>query len=222
MRSYVRLLLTALVASLALSIAVGSASAGRSIEVRNAGGGVSATSRLTLRGERAESLQVICDITLLRTISTLIPKITGVLIGGVTGIKIEQTSCRNSLGGGANVIPLGAREDGRRLQWTVNSSPLWKLIFLTFAGTLPDVTRIDFAIEGTQFNLLVRSIVTVECLYQGRAFGEIELSARRVVRARASATTRLPLIRGGELCPRNGSFQGTFAVTPANIEIALL
>jgi hypothetical protein len=90
-----KLLFVLLTAALGLSLAAGGASANRSIEVRGGERGVSAEGRLrfeTVSGGNA----ILCDVTLRRTITRLIPKIPGTLFGKVTGIAIDRGETTSS------------------------------------------------------------------------------------------------------------------------------
>jgi hypothetical protein len=85
-----KLLLAALCALVVCSFAAGSASANRSIEITG-GPQVQTEGQLQFIGtEGSAALEISCDVTFLRTITRLIPKISGTLIGKVTGILINR------------------------------------------------------------------------------------------------------------------------------------
>jgi hypothetical protein len=233
-----KLLLTALVAVLVCSFAVGTASANRSIQVAG-GPNVLASAQLQFIGtEGSASLEITCDITLLRTVAAVIPKIRGTLFGKLTRIDLARggttrsPACRHGsfVREVHDINPLNCTHEeagGGILRWDCSRAPagLWKLIYDSFQGTLPGITGINFHIQGTQFNLRLLEPFggTVECLYEGNGFGLIEISAGVISRARAvRELTGLTRIRGNELvCPGRGSFSGTFTVRP-NLTIRLV
>jgi len=227
-----RIFTAALTTALALTLFAGIASASRSIEVSPAGS-VAASSRLTFGnvervGETRVRSNVVCDVTLLRTIGRSIPKTTGTLFGNVTGVAIDRGTpgaphCSNSIGGTVEevqVLTNGTvgthRELGNGiLLYTVT----WLLVYDSFQGALPSIEGINFHITGVQFRL---TITGVNCLY-GRStessFGLIGIRRETGDITGASAVTirtGLERIEGGFLCPGpRGSFEGTFAVSPA-------
>jgi hypothetical protein len=247
MHTRIKLLLTALVALAAFAFATGSATANRSIEIRGGTSVTGSASRLTFGGtERSASRAIICNVTLLRTIVTRIPKTAGTSFGRVTGVQID----RGGAGTGRSpncthgefirevhdIQPLVRsgtpgvhREDGRgRLLWDVSGAPtpLWNLIYDSFQGTLPRIDGINFHIEGVQFNLVILGPIgeTAECLFEGAGFGLIAVVRETGVITRATAVTEriaLARIRGGFTCPARGTFEGTFAVAPT-LTIALV
>jgi hypothetical protein len=226
-----RLLFTALCAVIVCSFAAGTASANRSIEIAG-GPQVQAEGRLQFIGTEGESaVEITCDITLLRTVTRLIPKIHGTLFGKLTGILIDRGEvnrtqrCRHGsfVREGHDIIPLNCThsETGNGiLRWNCSGAPagLWKLLYLSFQGTLPRITGISFLIQGTQFQLRLLEPFggTIECLYEGLSFGLITVNAEgTITRARAvRELTGLTRIRGSFLCPARGSFAGEFNVRP--------
>jgi hypothetical protein len=232
MHKRMKLLLTALIAVFACSLPAGSASANRSIEVRG-GPQVQAHARLRFLGtEGAASTEILCDITLLRTITSRIPKIPGTLFGKVTGILINRggtTRCP-ACGHGSfirevhDIVPLECTHseagDGI-LRWNCSRArpELWKLIYLSFQGTLPRITGINFRIRGIKFNLVLLEPFggTLECLYEGEGHGLIVVNAdSTITRARAvRELTSLRRVSGrGFGCPAAGTFEGEFRVLP--------
>lgn len=233
MHKRTKMLLTALVAVFACSFGAGGASASRSIEVRGGAGGVQAESQLTFFGtEQNRALEVTCDITLLRTVASIIPKTTGTLFGKLTAIRINRggTTRSPACGHGSfirevhDVVPLNCthREAGGGvLVWDCTRAPagLWKLRYRSFQGELPSINGINFWIQGTQFNLILLEPFggTIECLYEGDSFGLITVTqpGSTITRAEAvTAATALARLRGSGLCPARGTFRGTFAVRP--------
>jgi len=235
MHNRIRLLMTALLAVLGLSLAADAASASRAIETGGARS-VAASARLKFGETRLEAgREITCDITLLRTIGGSIPKTTGTLFGKVTGVAIDRGGnlsehCRHggSILGIGDIQPLAdVGRPGRHVELgngvllydvTGGRAELWKLIYDSFQGTLPErVTGIDFHIQGTQFNFirLLTILGSEECGWEGSAFGLLRIvggvgSSATVVLERTS----LRRTRGGALCPEPARFEGTFAVSP--------
>ena len=217
MHRFTKLALAALVFTFVLALGAGTASANRSLSLDPAGG-VQASSRLTLRGTEGGGATVICDITLLRTISRVIPKINGTLMGKVTGIRIARETCSASTGGEVTVTPQCATQTAERSLWTANEcGELWRLSYEGFEGTLPRITGIRKRIRGVQFLVLIDIFFArISCLYNGDAFARINVREGRITEGRASEELiNLTRVSGPETCPGpGGTFAGTFAVTP--------
>jgi hypothetical protein len=236
--------MTALLAVSVLSFAVGSASANRTLEIRG-GPAVSAEGSLTFEST-AGGFEIICNVTLRRTVGSRIPKTSGTLFGKLTGITFDRggagtersPNCRHQplvIREVHDIIPLvGAgrpctHSEDRRGRLTYDCSAaearLWKLIYDSFQGTLPRITGINFHIQNVQFTLRVLEGfgAAQDCLYEGNAFGLIAVRTEgtitegRAVRER----TALPKISGPEACPPRGTLSGGFRVTPT-LTIALL
>jgi hypothetical protein len=246
MRTSTRLLMAALTTVLVVALGASIATALRSIRINGAAQGeeIFASSRLTFGpreggGALPANSQVICDVTLLRTISTLIPKRVGVLFGRVTGIRIDRRSCRSNLGPVEAVVPLISErtpgthsESGNNiLLYDLRGAPAenWKLIYDSPQGILPEIEGINFHITAVRFRLTISG---VSCLW-GRgesAFGLIAIRRETSVITGARAVlerTSLARVEGGFLCPAQGpgSFSGEFAITlprGGSLEIDLL
>ena len=241
MHNRIRLLMTALLAVLGLSLAAGSASASRAIETGGARS-VTASGRLKFGEIRLEAArEITCDVTLLRTIGGTISKAAGTLFGKVTGVAIDRGGnlgehCRHggSILGIGDIQPLADagrpgvhRELGNGVllyDVTGGRAELWKLIYDEFLGILPNIEGIDFHIQGTQFNFirLLTILGNEECGWEGNSYGLLEIRAgvgrnARVVLER----TTLRRTRGGVLCPEPARFEGTFTVSP-EIRIRLI
>jgi hypothetical protein len=236
--SFSKLILASLVAAFALAIGVSTATALRSIQITNIPAEeVKAESVLTF-GEREAGgrlrpeRQIICNVTLLRTISTLIPKRTGVLFGKVTGVAIDRRSCRSPIGGIEEIAVLLSegdanqathRELGNRvLLYDLRPAPAenWKLIYDSFQGELPTITGLNFHIQNTFFRIRV----FFNCLFHGEAFGLIAIERATGTVTGASAVlglTRLP--RAYEaFCPianGTGTFSGNFSIPALRIRL---
>lgn len=245
MRKRTILSLGGLFAVLVLSLATSGSSATRSIEVRG-GPGVSASGRLTwIDTNLSSSTQKICDVTLRRTISRVIPKTLGTLFGKVTGITIDRGGA--GLGRSPNCmpsaflrefhdiiplirpgVPCSHSEDARgRLTYDCSATEArqWKLIYDGFQGTLPRIDGINFHIQGRQINFVLLEMFggTVNCLYEGNGFGLISVNADgTVTRARAvTERTALARIVGSGMCPARLTWRADLTVSPT-LTIALL
>jgi hypothetical protein len=235
--------MTAVVALGILSFAAGSAAASRSIEIRG-GPSVSAEGALTFNSTRGE-FDIICNVTLRRTLGSRIPKTTGTLFGKITGITYDRggagtersPNCRHAgiVREVHDIIPLIGperpcthSEDGRgRLTYDCSRAEarLWKLIYDSFQGMLPRIEGINFHIQNVQYPLrnLDAFGVTQDCLYEGNVFALIVVNADgTITRVRVSSVrTALPRISGSFFCPERGTLSGNFSVRPT-LTIALL
>jgi hypothetical protein len=244
-----QLLITALLTLFVATLGASIATALRSIRVNGISESeeVLASSRLTFGtreggGALPANSQIICDVTLLRTISTLIPKRAGVLTGRVTGIRINIPSCRTGLGTVERVQPLAlegaeARRTGEaggteiydtRFESGGRATPAenWKLVFDSFQGTLPEIEGINIHLTAYRSRVTISGI---RCLW-GRGESVFALiSINRTTSAVTGVTsvlerTSLARVEGSFLCPAAGpaSFTGNFSITPGNLEIDLL
>jgi len=239
-----RMWMAAVVALTVLSFAVGSAAANRSIEIRG-GPGVSAEGSLTF-DEPGGGFEIICNVTLRRTIGARIPKTAGTLFGKLTGITFDRggagtersPNCRHGspIREVHDIIPLIGPErpcthsEDRRGRLTYDCSRaearLWKLIYDSFQETLPRISGINFHIQNVQFTLRNLDVfgVTQNCLYEGDAFGLITVNQPEATITRGRAVrerTSLRRVSGGFFCPPTGTLSGEFRVTPT-LTIALL
>jgi len=214
---------------LGLTFAASVAGASTAIAIRGAERGVAASGRLTFGEPRlAASTQITCDVTILRTIGSSIAKTPGTLFGKVTGVAIDRGPRGEHCAKGSTVesitdiIPLRDRGvagthtelGGGVLLYVVTGgrAELWKLIYRTFLGVLPEITGILFRVEQAQF--LLRG--AVECLYKGGVEVLVRIE-RRVVGTGTIllALTSLPRDSGSILCPvTTGTLSGTFTLTP--------
>jgi hypothetical protein len=234
MYRHAQLSLAALVAVVVCSIAAGSASANRSIEVRG-GSGISASGRIT-GGDTEGTIEITCDITLLRTVTSLVPKTSGTQFGKVTGVAIDRGESRaphcrfgGAITGVNDIVPLQAartacthRELGRGLllyDCSRAEARLWALIYDSFQGTLPRIEGVNVHMRGYQDNITATGPFgePCECLYEGEVFAllpirqpEATANSARVV----EATTRLNRVSGSGICPARVTFAGTFTVAP--------
>jgi hypothetical protein len=226
------------VAALVLLVGAGTSSASRSISIRGAERGIASAGAVTFGNTpRLEVATLTCDITLLKTLARSIPKVAGTPFGKVTGMAIDRGTleaphCART---GAieippNITPLSEtnvpgvhRELGRGiLLYTVTGSKaglLWRLIYDGFTGTLPEITGINYHIQGAQ----IRFDQPIEaCLYEGDWFKQIQMtrgvgSRLRIVLAR----TVLRRIESSAACYPELTVSGELTLTPS-ITIALL
>jgi len=213
-----------------LALGASSASANRSIQVAG-GPGVQASARIQFLGTEGEpGREVTCDLTLLRTVSSSVPKTSGTQFGRVTAVMIDRGGTTRSphCGHGSfireihDIIPLECThsETGNGiLRWDCSGarSERWRLIYDSFQGTLPGITGVNIHIAGEQlgFRLLEPFGGTIECLYEGNVFGLLNVTAGTVTRARAvRELTALARVSGSGICPARGSFSGEFAIRP--------
>jgi len=235
MRNHTKLILAAAIAALALSLGGGAASASRSIRLNGveAGGAMRWNGQATFHrtGEARDS--IICDITLLRTITRTIPKTAGTLIGKVTGVAVDRGArgehCRGTgiIGGPIDIIPLiGTGRSGLHrelgggiLLWTVTggAAELWKLIYDGFSGTLPTITAIRFHIQKAQFNFEFRTLFQLTCEVEGSLRLSITFGVREeeAGRGEGEAESRLETRTRNCEIVNPLTMRGTFVITPA-------
>lgn len=170
-------------------------------------------------------VNVTCELTLLRTLSSRVTKVSGTVFGQITGININQRSCRNSFGGGATAIPLGTTctlAEGAVRLCVVNSAN-FRLHYISFEGPLPsEIRTVTFYIERTEFLLLTFG---EECLYTGQAFGLFNVERQEVTGGRAlRASTILNRVTppSGGLCSATASFEGTFSRPTLAVRLRLV
>lgn len=210
--------------------------ANRSIEIRGMaeGIGINATSRLTFIGtEGSAALSVICDVTLFRTTGHRTPKVSGTRFGRVTALQVNRGGSTRSpsCGHGSfirevhDIVPLSLptvparhREVGGNVLLYDLFTSEWHLIYDSFQGTLPRIEGINFHIQGFKFSLFLLEPFggTIECLYEGNAFGLFEIRETGTLE-RASAVralTRFSRTRGSTMCPGSGSLEGSFNLQP--------
>jgi hypothetical protein len=242
MRTSTVTLLGAIAAIFVLALATTTASALRSLEARG-GPNVAASGHLTFFEEGREAGRAWwCDITLLRTVSSVIPKINGTLIGKVTGVAIDYGVNGEHCGHGSffrNLLRIIALKNSSLTELepacpesgagkflcnvTGGEARLWKLIYEGFEGSLPEITGTRVRIERAQFKIDFNDAFGVNrrCLYRGTV-GTRVLVERKVARQDISDRTLIPLFKELTMvCPRNLVFDGALAFTPA-LTIALL
>jgi hypothetical protein len=210
-----KFLLAALTAALALSLAVGTASALRSLSIEGSetvvGEGVVSFIQNTAGGTTVR-----CPTTITRTISRAIPKTNGILLGRITRIETNrpEANCTSSTGILQGIIILAPepREEA--------GSTKCRLFFESIAGTLPNITGINKIIKGCLigFETRVEIIGVVRCLYKENGAG---IPARENVERGGRITSveigrnRAVILEGQNgFCPREGELFGT--IVPRN------
>jgi hypothetical protein len=203
MRTRTRLLLSALVAALALSAAISTAQA-RRFEFSNQSFRVvwPSTSKLTFTNVSG-SISLACQVTLEGSFhSRTLSKVCGQLIGYVTFARVTRP-CE---GGNAWMLD-GAERVGNTLPW--------HLRYEKFNGFLPRITSIRIQLIGVSFLL---EISNVNCLYLSSAtspaYGFIDIDAEGVANTFTAETGALiPIHARLEpfplLCPETVFLRGT-------------
>lgn len=235
MNRYAQAMFAILIVVFAVSLLTASAYALRAIAVAPAGA-VNVEGTLVF-GENELRNTITCNVTLLRTIERMIPKVRGAIIGKVTGVAIDIPGCR-----GIGIIEprieavIALRQSterlevnslcaelggGRKLCVTTGGEPrLWNLVYETFLGALPNITGILFQIERTQLKFQFRALgARSSCLYEGNVFALVAIAAGATGAVRILLElTRLglhALLEGA--CPVPGRLSGNFIVRPPQI-----
>jgi|SRR5829696_9392087 len=199
-----------------------------------------ASGELTFQGANGN---IICNVTLLRTISRAIPKIRGTLMGRITGVAIDygvgpngEERCRHSFAvrNVRRIIALriasaeSLEPDCRIVSGTIrlcdvsgSEARLWKLIYEGFSGTLPEITAIRFEIGDVQFKIEFQDAFAVvhQCLYRGTI--PVRANVVRRVISTADGEGALVLFKDLTRNCETASLRGNFAVNPA-VTISLL
>lgn len=202
MHTRTRIVLAALAAASTLALGAGAVGA-RRIEVSEQqfratfehfgyeGGGVKVACRMTLSGSFHS-----------RTIS----KVSGALIGYIT----QEAFAHPCIEGEAWVLNGVEAPEGVT---SANTLP-WHVRYVSFSGTLPNMTGIRVAIVGDSF---LEICIGASCLYKSTearpALFEFTLSSGRVTGFRWDETRQVPKFSGSIVCPAEVVFEGTGAVT---------
>lgn len=221
------------IAMLLLATGAGAVTASRALLIERTGERgetiTASAARLTFAGtELSRGLQVICNVTLLSTLRPFIAKRAGAMLGHVHGFAVDRGErCTHGelIESVRGVVPLRERGSagtsreigGGVLLYNVTGgrSELWKLVYDSFGGTLPEITTVSFHVEGAQVRLDLRAPLfgSIECLYRGSLFGQISIERRLTTGARAVlASTRLARDSGAALCPETGTVAGSFTL----------
>ena len=198
MRTRSKLALAALAATLLMSLAVSSATAGH-LSTSNQNFRI-VWNPLTFRSEGGFiNPTVECPVTLEGTFhSATIAKIEGSLIGYITRAIVAETEppCR---GGIAHV----------------NTETLpWHVTYRSFVGTLPRITGIVLLLHKTSFEIETGG---VRCRFEEtgteRAAGTANREAGGAITGLTADNISLPRTGGSSFCPTRISFEGTGTVT---------
>jgi len=225
--------LLAFVVLLSLLAASAPATANRLIRLEPTGS-IGGEGRLEASPELAENTRMSCNVTLLATI-TSIPKVAGTSFGKLTGLAIDRggtpTHCfGNPLLGFRGFIPLTSsrtpapsRELGSGIllyDLSRAEARAWSIVYDSFEGALPEISAINYHLEGVQF-FIETELIYRECLYAG-SLGDRMTVIRRVVTANEVVLSRsgLALAGGPGSCPIRAIFNMAFSVP--RITIALL
>jgi hypothetical protein len=207
MRTSVKLILSALAASVLLAALVSTASA-RNLSVSNQN--IRATfTRLELAV--SESVAIRCRVTLEGSFHTRTIAKAAALIGAITKVAVDQSNCTMGTGAAFNGVD---RYNGTT---TPNTLP-WHLSYVSFAGTLPNITSIRVGLSRFRFGIRDSSGL---CTGQyGNETDSVQADAALSARAISSLTpvegsNNATLIRrdGGLLCPSPGRLRSAGTVT---------
>ncbi|HYV14729.1 MAG TPA: hypothetical protein VE972_01765 [Conexibacter sp.] len=194
-----RLITAALFAALALAIMVQPAVAARSLSIEG-------ETTLSLNGNmtfRGESVEVICPITLVRTMSRFIPKIIGILKGRVIAVILPAPrTCRTSTGTLTEITPLEVER---------GAEEVWRLYYRGFTGTLPSIIKIRLRIAGFRIRIVINILGTpVACLFEGEIENDDNLGREGLLTETTIVEpSTLALREGSGLCPRRVEVRGT-------------
>jgi hypothetical protein len=200
-------MLAALTAALALSLGVGTASALRSLSIEGSE---------TVVGEGVLSFSfggttVRCPITITRTVSRVIPKTNGILLGRITRIATNrpEANCTSTTGTLQAFIILAPEEREEA------GSTKCRLFFESIGGTLPNIAGIRTIIKGCLIGseLRVELVGILKCLYKEDETG---IAARENVERGGRISTieigrnKAVILEGQNgFCPREGVLTGT-------------
>jgi hypothetical protein len=204
MRTSVKLILTALAASLLLSAMVSTASA-RNLSVSNQN--IRATWTL-LEFAVSREVSVRCQVTLEGSFHTrTIAKVADALIGAITRAIVKQEACREGTGSAFNGVE---RYNGTT---TPNTLP-WHITYRSFRGTLPNIESIRIALSRFRFG--IRDSFGLCTGQYGNESDAVQADAAREAGGGISSLTPVEgsnsatLIRrdAGILCPSPGVLKG--------------
>jgi hypothetical protein len=159
-----------------------------------------------------------CHLTLEGSFhSRTIPKVARLLIGNITRVAVNQSTCREDIfGSPARLIPWNGVETS--LGTTIGQSLPWHLTYEGFTGTLPNIVGITVLLSGVKFNL---EVPLTSCLatYGGSTTNwkrTINLSSgvATTVTPGRETITRSALIRGE--CPMSLGFANNGTITLLN------
>jgi len=227
MRSSIRLAALTLAATVALVLACGTATAGRSIQLTG-GPGLSAAGQIPVFSFEELANKITCDVTLLATVGQAIAKVVGTQFGRVTGIAIDRGTtmvhCNPSSFETLEITPLQDNEapgvhrelGAGVLAWDLSraAGTLWALIYDSFQGTLPSISGLNFHIPGFQY--LVRWPLGMECLFLGTVYGLASIEGGSMSRmSLVLERTSLNKVRGTSFCAARTFMSGRLTLSPS-------
>lgn len=219
MRTTVRLVLSALAASMLLALALSTASASR----------LSTTNqnfRITWRSLEfaGEGATIRCPLTLEGSFHTrTIAKVERALVGAVNKANVNSANCTNGTIATFNGV--------ERYNGTTSPNTLpWHLTYLGFTGTLPNITAVIFLLERDRFGWISSGLCTGQYGTSEDRIGFLFLLSAGVV---GEASPRegqniahLSRRDGGLVCPSQVTLRGSGAVTlqgaPTRITLTLI
>jgi len=204
MRKSMLLTLALIAGTLALILGASTAFANRSIALRGAERGVASAGVVTFGNwKELEAETITCDVTILKTLATSIPKVAGTLFGKVTGIAIDRgtPAAPHCAFEGfellMDIVPLAGRGQGIHRELgagvllydvSMGAPEEWKLIYDGFQGLLPEIEGIDYHIQGVRLRFdLNFAGLRLRCLYQGNWYKLIAI-------ARGGTASRLTIV----------------------------
>jgi hypothetical protein len=198
----------------ALAAGMGTAAALRSLSLEG-------TTTQTLN-QRALSFgtelgSIIFDMTMVKTVSRVIPKISGTLVGRITDVRFS-----NFIGSG------GVRRDGITSVTPVGleAPERWRLFYVSILGTLPRITGLRVEIRDALLLILFRDIFTISHLCH-ILFNSTFLAAvggdGTIGNLRSQTTQFLQVIDlNGNGCPATGEFVANGLVPLQTVRAKLL
>jgi hypothetical protein len=204
MHTRTKLALTTLTASLLMSLAVSSATAGR-LSTTNTRFRITWNELRFVEVGGGTGLQMTCRLTLEGSFhSATIRKTPGALAGAVTRGIIDSNNCRGAL-------------EPHRASVLQETLP-WHLTYESFSGTLPNITSLTFLLTRYAYQVSATYLgATITCLYADGGLPE-ENQAGEIARntATGALTThtiisgrRSRFIRGSGACPPFGTSSAT-------------
>ena len=201
MRRRTQVLLVAVLAACSAALAVGVATASRSIEVTPTA--IRATSPALTIVEDLNGISIICHVTLEGELHRVIGKVMSALTGLVTAGRVGECTTDSILYSATGTLTLFS----------------WHLKYVGYFGTLPSITGILFFLEKFNVLFVFRSFgaTVAQCLYGGRiGFTALGTLAREFERLTVQAGQRLTLIATLEPdCAVSGTVRGTFTLATA-------
>jgi hypothetical protein len=221
MRRRARPIFVLLTAALMLSLAVGTAAALRSINIRRAGGTntIGATASVTFNSPEQPEVRIVSNVTLAGELESSIQKRERAVFGHITECRAANTTAS----GRAGITAIA------RCEALVEPNRSWRLIYKTFLGTLPNITGVLFIVERAGFLIAARvfGARANECLYEG------EIGALASERARGLNFTEIRILEAERVrislelehalatCNQTGSLSGNFTLQN-RLEVSLV